>query len=114
MNQRTNIFDSNNWVTSGAPVWDGVTPNSVISDPIHVDYKAMFYSVNDFYLYTQDQYTPDVNNWTRNTPIVGTGTPTAENVIPKYIGQFYIKMNAPITMYAGTGTSNNTQWIALN
>lgn len=112
---KTNIFDSNNWVlTGGAPIWNGIFENAIVPDPIHVSYQALFSSVNDFNFNGVDQLVPDVNNWTRTSPVVGTNTPTAENLIPEYIGQFYLKLAAPTTLYVGTGTLNNTQWLALN
>jgi hypothetical protein len=108
---KTNIFDPNNWVTTNAPlVWDGVTPNSIIPDPIHVSYKPIFSSVNDFNFNGVNQFVPDVNDWLRTSPIVGTNSPTAENLIPDYIGQLYLRLVAPKTMYIATGTSTNADW----
>jgi hypothetical protein len=106
-----NIFSVDNWVSSGIPVWNGVTENAVIPDRVHVRYIAPYVSLNDYFIAGQDQEVPDVLDFPRTSAGYDTGSPVGI-ITPTTIGQVFVKTNDTKAAWVSTGLTSS-DWLQI-
>jgi hypothetical protein len=109
--EHRDILSASNWVSSGAPVWNGVAENSVTPDRIHVRYKSPYVSLNDYYIAGTDQEVPDVLDFPRVTAGYDDTSPVGV-ITPTYIGQVFVKTTATKAAWIATGLTSS-DWLQI-
>jgi len=101
-----NIFDASNWVSSGTPVWNGLTANAVIPEKFKTRYRARYVNINDHIVAGQLQEFPDLYDFPRASSLYDASAPVGV-ITPTQIGQTFVKTSAPKEIWVSTGLTSS-------